>query len=359
MEEICDPLAKLFLELTVNFEELIQKMSDTSQYYPNIGALVQDESIRRSLFESSKAIVGSFKITSLETTEDLDHSYDSPAFCIVTGFQCNTDCPVAMETDGIAGTLALSKSLIGLSGMDVLILTDDRCCKILEQIVEDVFPTLRHKIYVIGFPPTISWTSSQDAKLKRILSCVKHIISIERPGQAKDGCYYTMNGKNISCCTANFDSLFLWAFDKSNIKTTAIGDRGNELGMGKLASRVGNAIPNGHTIGCVTKADFTIVAGISDWGAYALAASIIWYYFVIEKNSWFLAKDGFSNAYTTIKEEKDVAASLQKHGVCDAMSLEANQHVDGYPLAHNLWIHAEMRRLAEQMIKTIESIRAI
>ena len=56
------------------------------------------------------------------------------------------------------------------------------------------------------------------------------IISIERPGQAADGGYYNMRGESISEYTACFDNFM----NLSDCPTIAIGDGGNEIGMGKV-----------------------------------------------------------------------------------------------------------------------------
>jgi hypothetical protein len=58
-------------------------------------------------------------------------------------------------------------------------------------------------------------------------------------------------------------------------KTIAIGDGGNEIGMGKIPHEtIVKNIPNGDLIHCVVPADYLIVAGVSNWGAYALAAGV-------------------------------------------------------------------------------------
>src|SRR5262249_41512170 len=57
--------------------------------------------------------------------------------------------------------------------------------------------------------------------------------------------------------------------------TIGIGDGGNEIGMGKIAwDTIHRNIPNGGLIACRVPTDFLIVAGVSNWGAYALAAGV-------------------------------------------------------------------------------------
>jgi hypothetical protein len=54
-----------------------------------------------------------------------------------------------------------------------------------------------------------------------------------------------------------------------------IGDGGNEIGMGKIPHEtIVKNIPNGDLIHCRVPTDHLIVAGVSNWGAYALAAGV-------------------------------------------------------------------------------------
>ena len=73
------------------------------------------------------------------------------------------------------------------------------------------------------------------------------VISIERPGLAEDGRYYNMRGEDITARCAFFDPFLTLA----SCPTIAIGDGGNEIGMGSIvdvtrqldirAARTGNS----------------------------------------------------------------------------------------------------------------------
>ena len=57
--------------------------------------------------------------------------------------------------------------------------------------------------------------------------------------------------------------------------TIGIGDGGNEIGMGKLPwSTIRKNVPHGGEVACRVPTDYLIVAGVSNWGAYALATGI-------------------------------------------------------------------------------------
>jgi hypothetical protein len=96
-------------------------------------------------------------------------------------------------------------------------------------------------------------------------------IAIERCGKSADGMPRNMRGEDISADTAALDDLFLagpW-------DTIAIGDGGNEIGMGALPpGLIARHVAHGERIACVTPARHLIVAGVSNWGAYALVAAL-------------------------------------------------------------------------------------
>jgi hypothetical protein len=58
-------------------------------------------------------------------------------------------------------------------------------------------------------------------------------------------------------------------------ETIAIGDGGNEIGMGSLPRElIAKHVDHGETIACVTPARHLIVAGVSNWGAYGLLGAL-------------------------------------------------------------------------------------
>jgi Domain of unknown function (DUF4392) len=90
------------------------------------------------------------------------------------------------------------------------------------------------------------------------------IVAIERPGMAADGCYYNMRGEDITAHCLFFDPFI----SQSDCPTIAIGDGGNEIGMGNIAS----ALADLDISASVTRCDELLVADVSNWGAYGLIA---------------------------------------------------------------------------------------
>ena len=63
---------------------------------------------------------------------------------------------------------------------------------------------------------------------------ITHAMSIERCGRSADGAPRNMRGEDISAYTTPLDDLF----SAGPWDTIAIGDGGNEIGMGRLAASV-------------------------------------------------------------------------------------------------------------------------
>jgi hypothetical protein len=90
------------------------------------------------------------------------------------------------------------------------------------------------------------------------------IVAIECPGLAADGRYYNMRGEDISVHCTSFDPFI----SQASCPTIAIGDGGNEIGMGNIS----DALAGIDIRSSVTRCDELLVADISNWGAYGLIA---------------------------------------------------------------------------------------
>lgn len=108
----------------------------------------------------------------------------------------------------------------------------------------------------------------------------------------------------------------LWSL---GIRSTGIGDGGNELGMGKRLTDIrAGVIPLGSKIGCVVPADNLIACGVSNWGGWALALAAC-------------AIGGGAEGTVTVEGEWAVLESLVKAGARDGVTGESECTVDGLP----------------------------
>ena len=184
---------------------------------------------------------------------------------IVTGFCIRSQ--LIGETDGPPGALALADALHQLR-KEVVLLTDGFSAPLLaagSEIKESGIP-----VVLLG-----QSQADADAAIDALLAAFAptHVVAIERPGNAADGHRYSMHGEPLDDLVASADRLFAPP-GKRSYTTLAVGDGGNELGLGGLRAALSGRIDHGETIFCATEADHAIPAGISNWGAYALAAAL-------------------------------------------------------------------------------------
>ena len=167
-----------------------------------------------------------------------------------------TGFPVAgtYETDGPVGAIALYRALETLGAKPVLV-----CGAPLADAISSDYRV--HKISVGD--PAVSKLEAANALQQYQPSLV---ISIERPGMAADGKYYNMRGEDISTVCASFD----YFLSLTNCPTIGIGDGGNEIGMGNVASTLEqlNIIPS------ATCCDELVIADVSNWAAHGLIAML-------------------------------------------------------------------------------------
>ncbi len=166
---------------------------------------------------------------------------------ILTGFYIPT--AAAFETDGPLGAFFLERALNHLGY---------RAEAVAEPTLSKLFTAARIRFGRSGLPIPKDTESAW--------------IATERSGVAADGERYTMRGR---CITEHFDPAWDDAFSNSKHPTIGIGDGGNELGMGSISTAtIAENIEGGAKIHCVVPCSHLIVCGVSNWGAYALAAGL-------------------------------------------------------------------------------------
>jgi len=217
----------------------------------------------------------------------------------------------SFETDGPIGAIALYRVMERLGHEPIF-----GCAPPISRVLAADFRTLEI--------PILSWEATRpiaEAALADLRPSV--IVSIERPGVAADGRYYNMHGQDISDFLAKFD-LF---FDLCECPTIAVGDGGNEIGMGNIIT----ALAQLPIIPSVTPCDELVIATVSNWGVYGIIAAI----------SRELRHDLFS-----VFDPVEIVRHLVERGAVDGKTGYAECSEDGFPLAVGLSIIVQLRELA-------------
>jgi hypothetical protein len=249
---------------------------------------------------------------------------------LITGFYIPRGSPPAAETDGPLGAALLAKGLDAI-GIPCRIATDELCRSTCAAALAGAgVPDLPLDAVAIGAtvaPLIETWRGAG----------VTHAISIERCGRSADGPPRNMRGEDIGYYTAPLDDLFttgLW-------DTIAIGDGGNEIGMGAISrSLIARHVAHGETIACVTPARHLIVAGVSNWGAYGLIGALA-----------ALHEDWRPALLACLDEALDrtVLESMIAHGpAVDGVSRLPTPTVDNLDIATHHRVLRMIRRLVEQ-----------
>ena len=85
-----------------------------------------------------------------------------------------------------------------------------------------------------------------------------------------------MRGLDITAVHAAVHAEYVEILRRDHPVTIGIGDGGNEIGMGSIpAATMAKNIVNAEQVRCVVPCDHLIVAGVSNWGAYAVAAGVL------------------------------------------------------------------------------------
>jgi hypothetical protein len=154
-------------------------------------------------------------------------------------------------------------------------------------------------------------------------------FSTERVGRNVDGIYCSMRGIDYGMGRARIDFLFDEAVAQK-IPTVAVGDGGNEIGMGVVAEAVqkhvkfGDKRPDGSPgIGAVTGTDVLVTAACSNWGCYAIAGALA-------------ARQGQASlAHTPAREEALLRRGVDV-GLINSVANVIDANVDGIPQATHL-----------------------
>jgi len=240
---------------------------------------------------------------------------------IITGFYVPSGEPPATETDGPPGALILAEGLKYM-GMEVYLLSDEYTLPTLKAGLK-ILNLSEEEIPLISFPiehldqnhanrtnneesdSPVSLCFVQDffnGPLSRNLS---HLIYIERVGPNHTLESFIAQQRSGSPPLEEFEALlsppmrnrcfssrleditrftgkthFLLEFQEKlglRIESIGIGDRGNEIGAGRIPWEIfkGNSTENQEaTFCCRMETDYFISCGISNWGGYALLAGV-------------------------------------------------------------------------------------
>lgn len=227
------------------------------------------------------------------------------------------------ETDGPPGAVVLGRALRRL-GARVRYTSDPAVLPVLEATLRaldeplDVFP------YPDG-PDAAAEVLERERPT--------HLVAVERPGRGHDGDYLNARGVSVAAWNRPLDEMFLLARRSRRSEprpsrtghprpepasppplTIAVGDGGNEIGMGRVRARLQREGELMARIASVVRTDHLVVAGVSNWGAYGIVAQ--------------LGRLTGQRLLHTPAEERRLIEACVKAGAVDGLTRRAEPTVD-------------------------------
>ena len=221
------------------------------------------------------------------------------------------------ETDGPPGAMAVGRTLTDL-GWDVVTVACETTFPVVDALLDDIGP-------VAAAPSTVA-APRRPARRCAAKYAPDLVVAIERPGLTADDRLITMRGEDITGIAAALDPLMRAPL------SVAVGDGGNEIGMGAIAQFLGakGLIPGVS----VTRAAHLLLAEVSNWGAYGLVAML----------DMVTGRDTLPDGAT----EAGWIERLVAAGAVDGMSRSNTAMVDGHSLEVNAQILNRLREIVER-----------
>lgn len=250
------------------------------------------------------------------------------------------------ENDGPAGAAVIARALaLGSRALPVLVAEStllDGLAAMLTSAGLSVLPYEQARIAaadgslavatVLPFPTT---DAEAEPAARRLLDELDPVLafSTERVGRAADGVYYSMRAVDYGMGRARIDRLFDLAHQRG-IPTVAVGDGGNEIGMGVISETVHEHVKHGPTIAAVSGADVLVTAACSNWGCYGIAAA-------------FAARRKDSRLVHTAARETALLRRGTDLGMINSVAGVIDSDVDGIPESTHValaeMVHAVVR----------------
>ena len=309
----------------------------------------------RILYEGARKMTGE-PLTMKCAKELKERLKENDVVYIITGFVLLSN--KRAEMDGIISAMLLARALVKAYGVKPLIICPEENLVAVRNLSNNIglhlYETIEElleypiSIGVHSFTKDVNEAEEQADELMK-QAFPKAVIAIEAPGANGKGVYHNALGKDLTCLEAKTDALFVKC-KEAGVWNMAIGDLGNELGMGALENHLKKHIPymdqNGCTCGCgggsmaAVAADNIITATVSDWGGYGLIAATA-----------YLNQD--MDIMHTGEMEEEVIKTASNSGMVDMYGW-LEYAIDGIPMDFHVHLVELMRKCVENTLKQKE-----
>lgn len=290
------------------------------------------------------------------------------AVAICTGFPCNIGLSPPTENDGLSGAIAVAAAALRLGCPKVRLVTDQVNAAPLLACLQDTgyapefgglelqaaeagvsiarYSAASHRgqLELWSVPGEEACSEADIAQLHELRRSSDFVFAIERAGRAADGTSRTMRAFEMP----DIAPLHLLFQQDEHASVTpafraAVGDGGNELGLGSLQAAVAEHVNLGDVIADTTPSDAVIMAGVSNWGGWALCAAAQ----VVHS----LARPHGTPGLDLLPTREQELATLRTQagaGALDGILKLAGTTVDGLDFEVHAGVLDQLRELAQQ-----------
>ncbi len=259
------------------------------------------------------------------------------------------------ETDGLVGSLFLARAIVNAFGATPIIICPEECLKAIHKCAHVIGLHLFEDIQTAVSLPlsmgVVAYTKDPALALAQAQALLQSVtpaavIAVEAPGANAKGVYHNAAGMDVTALESKTDVL--WKLLQQNgVPSIAIGDLGNEIGMGTIAHHIQRYIPHTDTCECQcgcqggiladSTTDAIITATCSDWGCYGLITALAY----LKGNMDILHSDDM---------ESDTLRAASRNGMVD-MNGSLLPGVDGFDVRMMVSVLSLMRQCTSYALK--------
>lgn len=190
---------------------------------------------------------------------------------ILTGMQIPNYMPVG-ETDGPVGAIVLAAGLTHV-GHDVAIVVEPEIKEVMDQVIAELEEFNLPEITIISSSDTQAYRAREEE--------TEIAIAIEKLGANSKAVRHSVGGTAVSTGD-DYADTFITNLQRNGGFTIGVGDNGNEIGFGKIASFAQSIVPWGNVCRCdcssgiitTTPTDLVIPCAVSNYGAYVIMTAL-------------------------------------------------------------------------------------
>ena len=286
------------------------------------------------LYEASRRFTGG--PTSMNAALKLNQTVkEGDIVYIMTGFVLRPYRKA--EMDGIVSAALLCRALVLAFGAKPVIVCPKANYEAVRQLAPCVGLHLREDTAQLREIPVsmgvICFTGDPELAPQQAEEIIQRdhpaaVISVECPGANEKGVYHNATGLDVTELEAKQDVLFekLQAMGVLNI---AIGDLGNEIGMGALAETIEKYVPHGEAICAREVADIALISGVSNWWGWGVSALLSRMYGI--------------NLLPSDDMERGMLHEMVLAGSVDGCTKKPEETVDNLPMEVHLGVLSNVR----------------